>query len=109
VDIIKPIALFAISALFEIFGAYMIWQWRREGMPALFALVGVIALFLYSFIQTAQEFTFGRAFAAYGGVFIAAATLWGWLVDGRAPDLWDWIGVLICLFGVGVILVAHRS
>jgi small multidrug resistance family-3 protein len=54
-------------------------------------------------------FNFGRAFAAYGGVFITLAMLWSWSVDGRVPDRWDAIGVGICLIGVAVILWAPRG
>lgn len=108
-EIIKVLVLFTVAAVSEIFGAYLIWKWRHDGKTLLFALVGVVALFVYSFIQTAQEFTFGRAFAAYGGIFITVAILWGWFVDGRAPDAGDWAGDVICLIGVGVILITHRS
>ena len=62
--------------------------------------------------------TFGRAFAAYGGVFtpapdagagVAAATLWGWWVDGRAPDHWDWIGAGVSLVGAALIVWGRRG
>ena len=105
---LKSILLFALAALAEIGGTYLIWQWRNGSKPASFALAGAVVLFLYGVIQTAQTFTFGRAFAAYGGVFIATATLWGWWVDGRTPDRWDWAGIIICLFGAGIILWGPR-
>jgi small multidrug resistance family-3 protein len=108
IDSIKTIGLFVMAALAEIGGAYLIWRWRNMGQSAWLALVGVIALFLYGFIQTAQTFTFGRAFAAYGGIFIAAATLWGWLVDGRTPDRWDLIGAGVCLIGAAIIIWMPR-
>ncbi|MBI1880163.1 MAG: YnfA family protein [Chloroflexi bacterium] len=105
----RTVVLFLAAAVCEIGGAYLVWQWRNEGKPAWFALAGVIALFLYSFIQTAQSFSFGRAFAAYGGVFIAAAMLWGWWVDGRTPDRWDWLGTAIALIGAATMLWAPRG
>jgi small multidrug resistance family-3 protein len=105
----KTIGLFVMAALSEIGGAYLIWQWRTRSQPAWFALAGVTALFLYGLIQTAQTFTFGRVFAAYGGIFIAAATLWGWWVDGRAPDRWDWLGAGVCLVGATLILWGPRA
>ncbi len=106
--IARTIALFALAAVCEIGGAYLVWQWRAGGKPAWLALAGAGALFLYAFIQTAQSFSFGRAFAAYGGVFIATAALWGWWVGGKAPDRWDWIGVGMCLAGAAVMLWAPR-
>lgn len=72
-------------------------------------MAGVLALFLYAWMQTNQAFGFGRAFAAYGAVFIATALLWGWWVDGQTPDRWDWLGVGICLAGSALTLWAPRS
>jgi drug/metabolite transporter superfamily protein YnfA len=34
----------------------------------------------------------GRAYAAYGGVYIAASLGWLWLVEGRQPNRWDLLG-----------------
>ena len=105
---LKSTLLFLVAALSEIGGAYLIWQWQRSGKPLLFALFGTGVLFIYALIQTAQTFSFGRAFAAYGGVFIAVATLWGWWVDGRTPDRWDWLGAAVCLAGSAIILWIPR-
>ena len=105
---LQSIILFAAAAVFEVGGAYLIWLWRRKGSPGWFALLGVVALATYGFIQTLQSFNFGRAFAAYGGVFIAVALVWGWWVDGRSPDRWDWLGMGICLVGAAIILWGPR-
>jgi len=105
---IKTILLFLLAALAEISGAYLIWQWQRAGKPLLFVLLGVVILFIYALIHTSQTFSFGRSFAAYGGVFIAAATLWGWWVDGNSPDRWDWIGAGVCLTGAAIIVFTPR-
>ena len=107
-EIVKSITLFLLAAIAEISGAYLIWQWQRAGKPLLFALLGAFILFIYALVQTAQTFSFGRAFAAYGGVFIAAATLWGWWIDKRTPDRWDWVGMGVCLFGAAIILWMPR-
>ncbi|MBI1801594.1 MAG: YnfA family protein [Chloroflexi bacterium] len=107
--ILKTVALFVLAALCELGGAYLIWQWQREGKARLWAVLGIVALFLYGMIQTAQSLTFGRAFAAYGGIFIIAATLWGWWVDGRVPDRFDWLGATLCVLGAAVIVWAPRG
>jgi small multidrug resistance family-3 protein len=105
---LKSTALFLLASIAEMSGAYLIWQWQRSGKPLLFALLGIVVLFIYALIQTAQTFSFGRAFAAYGGVFIAVATFWGWWIDGRAPDRWDWVGAAVCLAGSAIILWMPR-
>ena len=88
----------------------MIWQWLREGKSAMFGLVGGIALILYGVVVTFQTFpTFGRVYAAYGGVFVCLSVLWGWGIDKKTPDLYDFLGAGICLIGVSVILFAPRS
>ena len=109
IDAIKTIGLFVIAALAEIGGAYLIWRWRNLGQSAWLALIGATLLFLYGFIQTVQTFTFGRVFAAYGGIFIATATLWGWWVDGHTPDRWDWLGAGVCLLGAALIVWGPRK
>lgn len=106
---LRSLGLFIIAAIFEIGGAYLVWLWQRSAKPAVLALLGVAALFIYSLLQTTQTFNFGRVFAAYGGIFIVSAMLWGWLIDGHLPDRWDALGGVICLVGVAVILGAPRA
>ncbi|WP_065412076.1 YnfA family protein [Pseudobacillus wudalianchiensis] len=102
---VKAVILFVLAGLAEIGGGYLVWQWLREGRPGWLGLLGGIILFLYGVIATLQIFpTFGRVYAAYGGVFVALSLLWGWWVDKKTPDAFDWIGSLICLGGVAVIL-----
>ena len=104
------IALFLFAGLAEIGGGYLIWLWLRDGKPFYWGLYGGVALVLYGVIATFQTFpSFGRVYAAYGGVFIFLSVLWGWGVDKKTPDLYDWIGAGICLVGVSVILFAPRQ
>ncbi|KIL76087.1 YnfA family protein [Bacillus badius] len=101
----RATALFVLAGIAEIGGGYLIWQWLREGRPGWYGLLGGIALVLYGVVATWQLFpSFGRVYAAYGGVFIVLSLLWGWLVDKKAPDSFDWAGAFICLLGVAVIL-----
>lgn len=102
--------LFVLAGLAEIGGGYLIWLWLREGKPMYLGLFGGVTLALYGIIATFQAFpSFGRVYAAYGGVFIVFAVLWGWWVDKKTPDLYDWIGAVICLIGVSVMLWAPRQ
>jgi len=107
---VKAIVLFVLAGIAEIGGGYLIWQWLREDKSALLGLLGGIALVLYGIIATWQVFpSFGRVYAAYGGVFIVLSVLWGWGMDKKTPDLYDWLGAVICLVGVSVMLLAPRS
>lgn len=107
---LNAIILFLLAGLAEIGGGYLIWLTLREGKPWYWAVFGGGALVLYGIITAYQAFpTFGRVYAAYGGVFIVLSVLWGWGIDRKAPDLYDWIGAGICLIGVSVMLFSPRS
>lgn len=104
------IVLFILAGLAEIGGGYLVWLWLREGRPVGYGIVGAVILVLYGVLPTLQSFpSFGRVYAAYGGVFIIMAVLWGWAIDRKTPDLYDWLGAAICLIGVAVMLYAPRS
>ena len=51
----------------------------------------------------------GRAYAAYGGIYICASLLWLWSVEGVRPDRWDVGGAALCLIGTCVILFGPRG
>lgn len=106
---LRVIAYFLLAGLAEIAGGYLVWLALREGKPWWYGLIGGLVLVAYGIIPTLQpETSFGRIYAAYGGVFIVLSLLWGWKVDGKTPDLYDWAGALICLVGIGVIMWAPR-
>ncbi|MBB6556280.1 YnfA family protein [Nonomuraea rubra] len=107
---VRSLVLFALAALAEIGGAWLVWQGVREQRGLLWIGAGVIALGLYGFVATLQpDANFGRILAAYGGVFVAGSLAWGMVVDGFRPDRWDVIGAVICLAGVLVIMYAPRG
>lgn len=103
---IRTYVLFVLAGLAEIGGGYLVWLWLRHGQSFVVGILGGGVLFLYGIIATRQEFAgFGKVYAAYGGVFIVLAVLWGWLVDHHRPDPTEWIGALICLVGVSVMVI----
>lgn len=107
---VKSVLLFILAALFEIGGAWLVWQGVREHRGLLWVGAGVIALGLYGFVATLQpNADFGRILAAYGGVFVAGSLAWGMVMDGYRPDRLDIVGALICLVGVAVIMYAPRG
>ena len=103
------LVLFVLAGLCEVGGGYLMWQWLREHRSVLLGVVGAGVLVLYGVIPTYQAAHFGRVYAAYGGVFVVLSTLWGWLIDRHAPDLWDVVGAMICLVGVALIMWMPRG
>lgn len=104
----QTIFYFILAGLFEIGGGYLIWLWLREGHELWLGLLGGVILFLYGIVQTLQQSHFHRIYAAYGGVFIVMAMLWGWLFDGLSPDKFDLIGATIAIIGVIIIFYWPR-
>jgi small multidrug resistance family-3 protein len=108
--VLRSILLFALAALAEIGGAWLVWQGVREHRGLAFVGAGVLALGLYGFVATFQpEYHFGRVLAAYGGVFVAGSLAWGMAVDGFRPDRYDLVGAALCLAGVAVIMYVPRT
>ncbi|WP_200303926.1 YnfA family protein [Streptomyces adelaidensis] len=108
--IARSVALFVLAALFEIGGAWLVWQGVREERGWGWVGAGVVALGAYGFVATFQpDAHFGRILAAYGGIFVAGSIAWGMVADGYRPDRWDVAGALICLAGMAVIMYAPRG
>lgn len=107
---LRIVILFALAAVAEIGGAWLIWQSVRENRGWLFAALGVVALGAYGFIAALQpDAHFGRVLAAYGGVFVAGSLAWGIIVDGFRPTVWDYIGSAVALAGAAIIILAPHA
>lgn len=101
--------VYAAAALAEIAGCFAFWAWLRLGKSALWALPGLASLAGFAGLLTLVEAqAAGRAFAAYGGVYIAASLGWLWAVEGVRPDRWDLMGGSLCLIGAAAILAGPR-
>ena len=98
------------AALAEIAGCFAFWAWLRMGRAPLWLVPGVASLILFAWLLTRVDSdAAGRAYAAYGGVYIAASLVWLWVVEGQRPDGWDLLGAALCLAGTAVILGAPRE
>jgi small multidrug resistance family-3 protein len=107
-NIFTSIILFFIVALTEIGGGYLVWKWIRERKGIIFGIFGGIILFIYGIILTLQHSNFGRVYAAYGGVFIISAVIWGIFVDKKKPDRYEVIGSLTAILGAIIIFYTPR-
>jgi small multidrug resistance family-3 protein len=102
--------LYVAAAIAEIGGCFAFWAWLRLGQPVYWVLPGSVSLVVFALLLTRIESVFaGRAFAAYGGVYIVASLIWLWIIEGHRPDRWDVLGAAICLVGGGIILFGSRT
>ena len=105
----RTAAFYLLAAAAEIIGCYAVWAWSRLGRSTLWLVPGALALFVFAWaLAQVEAEQAGRAFAAYGGVYIASALVWLWAVEGVRPDRWDVLGASLCLFGAAVILFGPR-
>ena len=101
---------YMLAALAEIAGCFAFWSWARLGQSVLWLIPGMAALALFAWLLTLVDAGHaGRAYAAYGGIYIVSAIAWGWLVEGRLPDRWDLIGGALCLIGAAIIFAGPRD
>lgn len=106
----KTLALYVAAAIAEIAGCFALWAVTRLGASAWWIAPGVLALVLFGWLLTRVDVDFaGRAYAVYGGIYIAASLLWLWTVEGRVPDRWDLIGAGVAVAGAMIILYMPRS
>lgn len=104
------VGIYVMAALAEIAGCFAFWAWLRLGKSAGWLLPGVVSLILFAWLLTrVDSASAGRAYATYGGVYIAASLVWLWLAEGVRPDRWDLLGASICLLGASVILFGPRT
>ena len=108
--LLKSLLIYIIAGFAEIAGCFAAWLWLKEGRSAWLLGPGLCSLARFALILTRIEAeSAGRAYAAYGGVYITASLIWMRLVEGRTPDKWELLGAGICLAGAGLILFAPRN
>lgn len=104
------ISIYTAAALAEIVGCFAFWAWLRNGQSAWWIAPGIASLVVFAWLLTlVPTVAAGRAFAAYGGVYIVASLAWMWTVEKTRPDNWDAVGAALCLCGAAVILLMPRS
>ncbi|WP_406226938.1 YnfA family protein [Pseudomonas siliginis] len=100
---------FFLAALFEIAGCFAFYMWLRQGKSALWAIPALLSLTLFALLLTRVEAAYaGRAYAAYGGIYIVASIGWLAVVERVRPLGSDWIGMALCVVGASIILFGPR-
>ena len=104
----KTVALYLLTALAEILGCYLPYLWLRQNGSAWLLIPAAASLAAFAWLLTLHPDASGRVYAAYGGIYIAVAIVWLWLVDGVRPSVWDMTGVTIAVAGMAVIVFQPR-
>jgi small multidrug resistance family-3 protein len=104
----RTIFLFVATALCEIVGCYLPYLWLRCGRSALLLAPAAVSLALFAWLLTLHPTAAGRTYAAYGGLYVATALLWLWIVQGQRPDRWDVIGGTVSVVGMAIIAFGPR-
>ena len=105
---LKTIALFLVTAFFEILGCYLPYLWLTQGRSIWLLLPAALSLMLFAWLLSLHPTAAGRVYAAYGGVYIFVAICWLWLVDGIRSSMWDLVGSFVALIGMAIIMFAPR-
>lgn len=106
----KTALVYVAAAIAEIAGCFAFWVSLRLGKSEWWLLPGILSLLAFAYLLTLVEANAaGRAYAAYGGVYILASLLWLWIVESVRPDRWDVTGASICLIGAAVIFIGPRG
>ena len=106
---IRAVAIYGTAALAEIAGCFSVWAVLRLSSPSWWLLPGFASLVAFAYLLTLIEAdAAGRAFAAYGGIYIAASLVWLRAVENFAPDRWDLIGAALSLAGAAIIIFGPR-
>ena len=107
---ISNLLAFAVAAVLEIAGCFAFWAWLRRGASPLIVALGVASLVGFAVVLTRVDAAFaGRAYAAYGGIYIVASLAWLWLVERQRPTGPDIVGAAIAITGALVIIVFARA
>jgi len=106
---LKTFALFAATALAEIIGCYLPYLWLKQGKSIWLLVPAAASLAIFAWLLTLHPTAAGRVYAAYGGVYVAMAILWLWLVDGIRPTHWDLLGAAVAMLGMAIIMLAPRN
>ena len=106
--LLRAAALFVATAAAELTGCYLVYLWLRQGKSIALLLPAALSLAAFAWLLTLHPTGAGRTYAAYGGVYVATAIPWLWLVERQRPDRWDLLGATIAIIGMAIIVLGPR-
>ncbi len=107
-DVLKTFLLFVVTAVAEIVGCYLPYLWLKQDRSAWLLVPAAASLALFAWLLTLHPTAAGRAYAAYGGVYVGVAVVWLMWVDKVRPTTTDWVGVAVSLAGMAIIMFGPR-
>jgi small multidrug resistance family-3 protein len=107
--VLATTGLFVATAIAEIVGCYLPYLWLNERAPIWVLVPAALSLGAFVWLLTLHPTAAGRVYAAYGGVYVATAVGWLWLIDGLRPSVWDVVGSLVAVSGMLIIMYAPRT
>ena len=108
-NVVATTGLFVVTAIAEIVGCYLPYLWLKDRAPAWVLIPAALSLAVFVWLLTLHPIAAGRVYAAYGGVYVATAVAWLWVIDGVRPNAWDAIGSLVAVCGMAIIMFAPRA
>ncbi len=105
---VKIFVLMVVSGLLEVGGGFGVWGWMKGTSSLSMGIAGMVGLVLYGIVAALEPLPFGRAYAAYGGVFVLISILFAMKIDGFRPDRWDVLGAGVIGAGVMILLYGPR-
>jgi small multidrug resistance family-3 protein len=101
--------LFIATAVAELCGCYLPYLWLKGRAPIWVLFPAAVSLAVFVGLLTLHPTAAGRVYAAYGGVYVATAVVWLWVVDGIRLTVWDVIGSCVAILGMAIIMSAPRA
>lgn len=107
--VLRAGGLFVVTALAEILGCYLPYLWLKQGRSVLVLAPAALSLGTFAWLLTLHPTGAARTYAAYGGIYVAVAILWLWLIEDQPPTRWDLVGAAIAITGMAIIVLGSRS
>jgi small multidrug resistance family-3 protein len=109
VNFVATTGLFIATAIAEIVGCYLPYLWLKGRAPIWVLIPAALSLVAFVWLLTLHPTAAGRVYAAYGGVYVATAVAWLWVIDGVRPSAWDALGSFVAMSGMAIIMFAPRA
>lgn len=109
VTVLHAFGLFILTALAEVSGSYLVYLVVKQGKSPILLIPAALLIMCFIWLLTLHPGAAGRTYAAYGGVYVAIAIVWMWIIEHKPANMWEMAGVSISLIGMGIIVLAPQQ